>query len=37
MSLPTIIFLAGLNKELDEVEGRFLGNNPLPTIRETFL
>lgn len=30
------IFLAGLNKELDEVRGRILGNNPLPTIRETF-
>jgi len=30
-----IIFLVGLNKELDEVRGRILRNNPLPTIRET--
>ncbi|XP_019056073.1 PREDICTED: uncharacterized protein LOC109115911, partial [Nelumbo nucifera] len=30
------VFLAGLNKELDEVRGRILGRKPLPTIREVF-
>uniref|UniRef100_A0A1S8ADA3 Uncharacterized protein n=1 Tax=Citrus limon TaxID=2708 RepID=A0A1S8ADA3_CITLI len=30
------VFLAGLNKELDEVRGRILGKKPLPTIREVF-
>ena len=30
------MFLAGLNKDLDEVRGRVLGKTPLPTLRETF-
>lgn len=30
------VFLAGLNKDLDEVRGRILGRKPLPTIREVF-
>ena len=30
-------FLYGLNKELDEVRGRILGKNPLPSIREAFV
>ncbi|KAI5384143.1 hypothetical protein KIW84_071236 [Lathyrus oleraceus] len=30
------MFLAGLNKDLDEVRGRVLGKVPLPTLRETF-
>ncbi|EXB74504.1 Copia protein [Morus notabilis] len=30
------VFLAGLNKELDEVRGRILGRKPLPSIREVF-
>ncbi|XP_058771890.1 uncharacterized protein LOC131645231 [Vicia villosa] len=30
------MFLAGLNKDLDEVRGRVLGKIPLPTLRETF-
>ena len=29
-------FLAGLNKELDELRGRILGKEPLPSIREIF-
>ncbi|KAK5846636.1 hypothetical protein PVK06_002931 [Gossypium arboreum] len=29
-------FLAGLNRELDEVHGRILGRSPLPTIGEAF-
>ncbi|XP_040940788.1 uncharacterized protein [Gossypium hirsutum] len=29
-------FLAGLNRELDEVRGRILGRSPLPTIGEAF-
>ena len=29
-------FLAGLNKELDEVRGRILGREPLPSTREVF-
>ncbi|KAJ0095159.1 hypothetical protein Patl1_15752 [Pistacia atlantica] len=29
-------FLAGLNKELDEVRGRVLGKESLPSIREVF-
>ena len=29
-------FLAGLNKELDEVRGRILGREPLPNSREAF-
>ncbi|KAH9796155.1 retrovirus-related pol polyprotein from transposon RE1 [Citrus sinensis] len=29
-------FLAGLNKELDDVRGRILGTKPLPSIREIF-
>ena len=31
------LFLAGLNKELDEVRGRILGQKPLPSLREVFL
>ena len=30
------VFLAGLNKNLDEVRGRILGRKPLPSIREVF-
>ena len=30
------LFLAGLNKEFDEVRSRILSKNPLPTLRETF-
>lgn len=30
------MFLAGLNKELDELQGQILGKTPLPTIHETF-
>ena len=30
-------FLYGLNKELDEVRGRILGKNHLPSIREAFV
>ncbi|CAJ2644120.1 unnamed protein product [Trifolium pratense] len=30
------MFLAGLNKDLDEVRGQVLGKVPLPTLRETF-
>ncbi|CAM8951545.1 unnamed protein product [Rhodiola kirilowii] len=30
------VFLAGLNKDLDEVRGRILGKRPLPTMREVF-
>lgn len=30
------MFLAGLNKDLDEVRGRVLGKVPLPTLHETF-
>ncbi|ESR42004.1 hypothetical protein CICLE_v10013837mg, partial [Citrus x clementina] len=30
------IFLDGLNKELNEVQGYMLGKKPLPTIREVF-
>ncbi|MBN8124842.1 hypothetical protein, partial [Vibrio vulnificus] len=29
-------FLLGLNKELDEVRGRILSINPLPSVREVF-
>ncbi|KAK9088209.1 hypothetical protein Scep_027291 [Stephania cephalantha] len=29
-------FLVGLNKELDEVRGRILGRDPLPSTREVF-
>lgn len=29
-------FLAGLNKDLDEVRGRILGRDPIPTPREVF-
>lgn len=29
-------FLAGLNRDLDEVRGRILGRKPLPSIREVF-
>lgn len=29
-------FLAGLNRELDEVGGRILGTNPLPSLSEVF-
>ena len=28
------MFLAGINKDLDEVRGRILGRKPLPSIRE---
>ncbi|KAG6470271.1 hypothetical protein ZIOFF_071336 [Zingiber officinale] len=31
------VFLAGLNKELDEVRGRIMGRKPLPPLREVFL
>ena len=31
------LFLAGLNKELDEVRGRILGQKPLPSLQEVFL
>lgn len=31
-----MIFLAGLNCELDEIWGRILGLKPLPTIDEVF-
>ncbi|KAG6507002.1 hypothetical protein ZIOFF_032337 [Zingiber officinale] len=30
------VFLAGLNKELDEVRGRIRGRKPLPPLREVF-
>ena len=30
------MFLAGLNKELDEVRGRILGKKPLPSMQEVF-
>ncbi|KAG6479487.1 hypothetical protein ZIOFF_062953 [Zingiber officinale] len=30
------VFLAGLNRELDEVRGRILGRNPLPSSSEVF-
>ncbi|XP_056174835.1 uncharacterized protein LOC130140180 [Syzygium oleosum] len=30
------MFLAGLNRSLDEVRGRILGRKPLPSIREVF-
>ena len=30
------VFLAGLNKNLDEVRGRMLGRKPLPSLREVF-
>ncbi|XP_073121030.1 uncharacterized protein [Henckelia pumila] len=30
------VFLARLNKELDEVRGRLLGRKPLPSLREIF-
>lgn len=29
-------FLAGLNRELDDVRGRVLGRQPLPSLREAF-
>ena len=29
-------FLAGVNRNLDEVRGRILGRKPLPSIREVF-
>lgn len=31
------MFLAGLNRELDDVRGRILSKKPLPNIREVFL
>ncbi|GAU31183.1 hypothetical protein TSUD_316080 [Trifolium subterraneum] len=31
-----LMFLVGLNKDLDEVRGRVLGKVPLPTLREIF-
>ena len=31
------VFLAGLNRSLDEVRGCILGRRPLPSIREVFL
>ena len=30
------MFLAGVNRELDDVKGRILGRKPLPTMREVF-
>ena len=30
------LFLAGLNRDLDEVEARILGKKPLPSLHETF-
>lgn len=30
------LFLAGLNKDLDEVRGRILGRKPMPSLREVF-
>ncbi|KZV37837.1 hypothetical protein F511_10867 [Dorcoceras hygrometricum] len=30
------VFLAGLNRDLDEVRGRILGRNPLPSLVEVF-
>ena len=30
------VFLAGLNRDLDEVRGRILGSKPVPSIREVF-
>lgn len=30
------MFLAGINKNLDEVRGRILGKRPLPSLREVF-
>ena len=30
------VFLAGLNRYLDEVRGRILSRKPLPSIREVF-
>lgn len=30
------MFLAGLNKNLDEIRGRILGRKPLPSLREVF-
>ena len=30
------MFLTGINKDLDDVRVRVLGNVPLPTLRETF-
>ncbi|CAH9107930.1 unnamed protein product [Cuscuta europaea] len=30
------MFLAGINRDLDEVKGRILGKKPLPSIREVF-
>jgi hypothetical protein len=30
------MFLAGLNRSLDKVQGRILGRKPLPSIREVF-
>jgi hypothetical protein len=30
------VFLAGLNKDLDEIRGRILGKKPLSSIREVF-
>ena len=30
------VFLAGLNKNLDEVRGRILKRKPLPSLREVF-
>ena len=30
------VFLAGVNRDLDEVKGRILGRRPLPSIREVF-
>lgn len=29
-------FLAGLNKDLDELQGRILGRRPMPSIGEAF-
>lgn len=30
------MFLAGLNKNLDEIRSRILGRKPLPSLREVF-
>ena len=30
------MFFTGLNRNLDEVRGRILGRNPLPSIHEVF-
>ncbi len=30
-------FLAGLNVDIDDVHGRFVGKEPLPIVREVFL